>query len=228
MRRMCYAEGMMRTLFLMILIFATPAVAQQKPHIKISMPSALKMQEMSKLLPPAKKTIFTQIAKPNQMIAAYLGADDMKLMMGGSADLPREIVIIAVPEGNPTVTLAEFPLLKKELHPRMEKVGAVTFKDTPRWLGTTKQHQIEGKTYLFSTAVVSVKNHVLMVQVLRTATAANDVKFLHRKVEYIVDHLLSENAQEPSVIPPQATPAPAQPQKAVQPRSAPKGYFLSR
>ncbi len=216
---------MIRILLFAALIFVAPAYARaqdSREQINISMPPALKMQEISKLIPPAKRAMFTEIAKPNQMLASYLSQADIDIVMGGSSELPNEMVIVAVPEGNPTVTLAEFPKLKDALRPNMARVGAVTFKDSPHWIGTTKKHQMDGKTYLFSTAVISIKDYVLMLQVLKTAKTGQDVEHLHQKVEYIVSHLLAENinrAAPTNVTSPIPSPALSPALSPVQPSS---------
>lgn len=160
------------------------------------MPDSLRMVEVSKIAPPSQLAQIRKIAQPNDMIAlympiSYLGAMEKGLMK----ELPKDLVIIAVPKGNPSVPGDQFHLLKDALRPKLKQSEAVIFEDNPLWLGATRPYvePRSQKTYLFSTAVVSVKDRALMVQYLKQATKNSDIDFVHNTVRTIVDHVSSIN-----------------------------------
>ncbi len=207
----------------MALLFVTPAYAQSGLSIDITMPPAFELQEITHLVSPVERTRFAQIARPNEMLGAYLSPEAIDSLGTTANNLPEELVIVAVPKGNPTVTFQQFPLLKKELIQQMQAAGAIVFANDPYWLGTTKQQRMGEATYLFSTAAISVKDRVLMVQVLKTVTSGRDVEIHHQRIKTIVDHLIAINTTNQAPLAPSSL-TPASSDEAQAKTSKPKLY----
>lgn len=154
------------------------------------------MVEVSKTAPPTMIAQIKKIAAPNEMLALYMPKDFLNTADGNT--LPEDLIIIAVPKGNPNVPLDQFPLLKDALRPSFEQAQAVIYADNERWMGATRPYVVPSsqKTYLFSTSVVSVRSYALMVQYLKQAKQNSDVASLHTTMGFISEYLISLNATD--------------------------------
>lgn len=182
----------------------TPARADLNPNydITISIPDALALVDVTDKLSVFYKRQMGELAKPNQMTNIYFPIFYLEEQKENrTQNLPNDLVIFAVPKGNPTVEAHEFHKLKDALKPLLSQSGATLFADKQLWMGATKSHTINDgkirKTYIYSTLVMAIKSKVVMLQFLHLYKSNDDLDLFHQMMASLADHMLKTNNAYP-------------------------------
>lgn len=194
----------MLLILLCFLLGAIPAKADMNPNqdITLTLPDALGMADVTDHLSINVLQMLSQISAPNRMTNLFFPVfyleENAINKRNHEINLPDDLVIFAVPKGNPTVKASDFHKLKAALRPKLEQAGATIFANEQLWMGATKTHQMtdkEGqkKTYIFSTDIIAIKDKVVMLQFLHLYKKGDDLELFHQMMASLAQHIITTN-----------------------------------